>query len=68
MLTDNQSNSEVGNVNNGEGSLGLLLHTDSLHNELIETNQSIQNLLDDMEANPNKYVHFSVFGRKMKNN
>lgn len=53
-------------VNNGEGSLGMLLHTDSLHNELVETNQSIQNLLDDMEANPNKYVHFSLFGRKVK--
>jgi len=53
-------------VNNGEGSLGALLHTDSLHNELLQTNQSIQNLLDDMEANPNKYVHFSLFGRKMK--
>lgn len=53
-------------VNNGEGSLGLLLHSDSLHNELVETNQSIQNLLDDMEANPNKYVHFSLFGRKVK--
>jgi len=53
-------------VNQGEGTLGALLHTDSLHNELIETNQSIQNLLDDMEANPNKYVHFSLFGRKVK--
>jgi len=53
-------------VNNGEGSLGMLLHTDSLHNEIIQTNQSIQDLLDDMEANPNKYVHFSIFGRKMK--
>ena len=53
-------------MNNGEGSLGLLLHTDSLHNELVETNQSIQNLLDDMEANPEKYVHFSLFGRKAK--
>ena len=28
-------------------------------NELVETNQSIQNLLDDMEANPEKYVHFT---------
>ncbi len=53
-------------VNNGEGSIGALLHTDSLHRELLETNQSIQNLLDDMEANPNKYVHFSLFGRKQK--
>lgn len=59
-------NAVLAKVNNGEGSLGMLLHTDSLHNEIIQTNQSIQNLLDDMEANPNKYVHFSVFGRKMK--
>lgn len=59
-------NGVLSKVNNGEGSLGLLLHTDSLHNELVETNQSIQNLLDDMEANPEKYVHFSLFGRKAK--
>jgi len=59
-------NAVLAKVNNGEGSLGMLLHTDSLHNEIIQTNQSIQDLLDDMEANPNKYVHFSVFGRKMK--
>ncbi len=59
-------NGVLAKVNNGEGSLGLLLHSDSLHNELVETNQSIQNLLDDMEANPDKYVHFSLFGRKAK--
>lgn len=59
-------NGVLAKVNNGEGSLGALLKTDSLHRELLETNQSVQNLLDDMEANPNKYVHFSVFGRKVK--
>lgn len=65
-LTLTELNGVLSKVNNGEGSLGLLLHSDSLHNELVETNQSIQNLLDDMEANPNKYVHFSLFGRKTK--
>jgi len=59
-------NGVLAQVNNGEGSLGKLLKTDSLHQELLETNQSVQNLLDDMEANPNKYVHFSLFGRKTK--
>jgi phospholipid/cholesterol/gamma-HCH transport system substrate-binding protein len=61
-----QLNKVLAKVNNGEGSLGALLHSDSLHIELMQTNQSIQDLLYDMEANPNKYVHFSVFGRKMK--
>ncbi len=61
-----QLNEVLAEVNDGQGSLGKLLHSDSLHNELIETNQSIQDLLDDMEANPDKYVHFSLFGRKSK--
>jgi len=64
--TLSQLNELMMKVNNGEGTLGMLMHSDSLHNELVETNQSIQNLLDDMEANPKKYVHFSVFGRKAK--
>lgn len=53
-------------VNSGEGTLGSLLHSDSLYNALVNTNESVQHLLDDMAANPNKYVHFSLFGRKVK--
>ncbi|MBL7898023.1 MAG: MCE family protein [Crocinitomicaceae bacterium] len=59
-------NDVLAKVNEGEGTLGALLHTDSLHNALITTNQSVQHLLDDMAANPQKYVHFSLFGRKVK--
>lgn len=51
-------------VNDGQGTLGALLHTDSLHNEIVRTVQSIQSLADDLEENPNKYVHFSLLGRK----
>jgi len=64
--TLSQLNELMMKVNNGEGTLGMLMHSDSLHNELVNTNISLQNLLEDMEANPNKYVHFSVFGRKTK--
>lgn len=53
-------------VNSGEGTLGALLHSDSLYNSLVGTNLSVQALLDDMQANPNKYVHFSIFGRKIR--
>ncbi|MCB9222559.1 MAG: MlaD family protein [Crocinitomicaceae bacterium] len=59
-------NSLLADINSGEGTVGKLLHTDSLHNELLQTNQSVQNLLDDFTANPNKFVHFSIFGRKVK--
>jgi phospholipid/cholesterol/gamma-HCH transport system substrate-binding protein len=59
-------NGVLAEVNEGQGTIGKLLHSDSLHNELVQTSQSIQNLLDDFQANPNKFVHFSIFGRKVK--
>jgi len=59
-------NGILAQVNNGEGTLGSLLHSDSLYNSLVSTNESVQHLLDDMAANPNRYVHFSLFGRKVK--
>lgn len=65
--TLSELNDVLARVNSGEGTIGALLHTDSLHRELMETNQAVQDLMNDMEANPNKYVHFSVFGRKAKN-
>jgi phospholipid/cholesterol/gamma-HCH transport system substrate-binding protein len=59
-------NGVLATVNSGEGTLGALLHSDSLYNSLVSTNESVQHLLDDLAANPNKYVHFSLFGRKVK--
>jgi phospholipid/cholesterol/gamma-HCH transport system substrate-binding protein len=64
--TLHELNGVLSMVNSGEGTLGALLHSDSLYNALIGTNESVQHLLDDMAANPNKYVHFSLFGRKAK--
>lgn len=64
--TLHELNGVLASVNEGNGTLGALLHNDSLYNELVITNQSVQHLLDDMAANPNKYVHFSLFGRKAK--
>lgn len=59
-------NQTLGDVNSGQGTIGKLLQTDSLHNELVQTNQDLQNLLQDFQQNPNKFVHFSIFGRKVK--
>ena len=51
-------------INRGEGSAGLLLNNDSLYNKLDRAANELGNLLQDMKQNPNRYVHFSVFGRK----
>lgn len=50
----------------GEGTLGKLLGDDQLYNELNKTNQSLQNLVEDLELHPERYIHFSVFGAKTK--
>lgn len=54
-------------VNSGEGSLGQLVNNDSLHNALVLAAQELEVLLDDMENNPDRYIHFSVFGKRDKN-
>lgn len=59
-------NTTLDHVNSGEGTIGKLLQTDSLHEEIIKTNIALQNLLNDFDENPNKFVHFSLFGRKVK--
>lgn len=51
---------------NGEGTLGKLLSDEQLYNELNKTNQRLQHLVEDIEAHPERYIHFSVFGVKTK--
>lgn len=53
-------------INSGEGSLGLLVNSDSLHNGLVATNQELQYLINDLYLNPWRYVRVSVFGKKQE--
>jgi phospholipid/cholesterol/gamma-HCH transport system substrate-binding protein len=55
-------------INKGEGSLGLLINNDSLYNELDKSSKELNLLLEDMRLNPQRYVHFSVFGKNPKKN
>jgi phospholipid/cholesterol/gamma-HCH transport system substrate-binding protein len=53
-------------INNGEGSLGLLANNDSLYLNLQSAVKNLDMLLQDLNENPKKYVHFSLFGKKDK--
>jgi phospholipid/cholesterol/gamma-HCH transport system substrate-binding protein len=55
-------------INSGEGSMGLLLETDSIYVQLNQASQELKLLLEDMRLNPNRYIHFSIFGRGGKQN
>ena len=56
----------LSNINNGEGTISKLIANDSLFNNLNEASRSIDLLLEDIRLNPNRYIHFSLFGKKNK--
>lgn len=71
--TMNKVNATLDNVqafteqlNNNQGSLGLLMRDPNLYYNLNSTVKSADSLLIDLKAHPKRYVHFSVFGRKDK--
>lgn len=54
----------ISNVNSNKGTLGLLMRDDSLYRNLQYASENLDALFIDIKANPKRYVHFSLFGRK----
>lgn len=53
-------------LNNNEGTLGLLLNDPTLYNNMTATMASADSLLTNLREHPKRYVHFSLFGKKDK--
>jgi phospholipid/cholesterol/gamma-HCH transport system substrate-binding protein len=51
----------ISKINNGQGSLGMLLNDQKLYDELTKAARDLNLLLEDIKANPSKYVKVSVF-------
>jgi phospholipid/cholesterol/gamma-HCH transport system substrate-binding protein len=51
-------------LNKGKGTAGQLVTNDSLYINLNDAVASLDLLLKDVKANPKRYVHFSLFGKK----
>ncbi len=53
-------------INKGQGTLGQMVNNDTLYQHLDQSARDLDLLLKDLKANPKRYVHFSVFGKKAK--
>ena len=58
----------VSKVNNGQGSLGMLVNDTKMYENLTNATKNLDNLMIDLKQNPKRYVHFSVFGGGKKDN
>ncbi|WP_449400259.1 MlaD family protein [Chryseobacterium wanjuense] len=59
-------NDVIGGINNGQGSLGKLMKDEQLYNNLNSASTNLNSLIEDMKANPKRYINFSVFGKNNK--
>ena len=69
LFTDAQQ--AVANINSlteklekGEGSVGQLMNNDSLYTNINKAAESLDKLLNDLKANPGRYINITVFGKK----
>jgi phospholipid/cholesterol/gamma-HCH transport system substrate-binding protein len=61
-----QANQLLDQIAKGDGTLGKLMKNDSLYNNLNRSAQDLDMLMKDLRYNPERYLHFSVFGKKSK--
>ena len=56
----------LSNIKSGHGTIGKLITNDSLYNALVRSISNLDSLLVDLKKRPNRYMHFSVFGKRNK--
>ena len=61
-------NLTLSKINNGNGSISKLLKNDAIFNNLEKATSELEALINDIKANPNRYVHFSIFGKNTSKN
>lgn len=62
-----QANDVLTQINSGKGTVGKLIKNDSIYNNLNQASQDLDKLVKDLRINPERYMHFSIFGRRDRN-
>ena len=53
----------ITSIENGDGTAGMLINDKALYESLNDAGDNLAELLEDLKANPMRYVHFSLFGK-----
>ena len=59
-------NAVIQKANSPDGSIGMLLNDTKLYDNLVETNNELQMLVNDLRLHPERYIHISLLGAKTK--
>jgi len=51
----------VEKINNGEGTVGMLINDEKLYRDLQKSAEQLHLLMEDIRTNPKRYVRFSLF-------
>ena len=62
----NNLNSITISLKNSEGTAGKLINDKSIYDNLNNATNQLNQLIEDIKLNPNRYINFSVFGKKNK--
>ena len=62
----NNLNSITTSLKNSEGTAGKLIYDKSIYDNLENATNQLNRLIEDIKLNPNRYINFSVFGKKNK--
>jgi phospholipid/cholesterol/gamma-HCH transport system substrate-binding protein len=64
--TLNSLNAMLENIEEGKGTFGKMINDDEMYNSLTNASKELEELLREMKLNPKRFVHFSLFGKRIK--
>lgn len=64
--TIKRMNNIMAKIDSGEGSLGMLVNNKKFYENIQAVSYNLNLLMEDLRLNPQRYVHFSLFGKKNK--
>lgn len=66
QITLNNFNEVIRKIDEGDGSMAMLINDKKLYENLKNASKEMEELLKEVKEHPKRFVHFSIFGKKEK--